>query len=104
MWTEVELIKETKSANAFGDLVTVETRRTVLAEEYSVGMSETYQAMAVGYKPETKLILTNWFDYDGEEAVEYLPFGRTSPVRLSVIRTFRRGEALEMTCGRGIDR
>lgn len=104
MWTAVELIKQTRTPDAFGDLVTKEVRRTVMAEEVSVGMTETYQAMAVGYKPETKIILGNWLEYDGEEELEYTPFGRSAPVRLDIIRTFRRGEVLEMTCGRGIDR
>lgn len=104
MWVALDLIKLTKEPDELGDLIPVETRRTVMADEYSVGMAETYQAMAVGYKPETKFLLTNWLDYNAEQAVEYVPFGRTEPVRLSVLRTFRKGDALELTCYRGVDR
>lgn len=104
MWVEVELIKTTREPDTFGDLQTVETRRTVMAEEYSVGMAETYQAMAVGYRPEVKFGLTNWLDYNAEEELEYTPFGRTEPVRLSILRTYRNGDALELTCYRGVDR
>lgn len=104
MWVELDLIKQSKAPNQYGDLIVTETRRTVMADEYSVGMAETYQAMAVGYKPETKFLLTNWLDYNAEEVVEYVPFGRSDPVRLSVLRTFRKGDALELTCYRGVDR
>lgn len=104
MWNQVTLIGVTETVNEYGDHVTVETERQVLADDMSVGMTETYQAMAVGYKPEAKLILTNWLDYDGEEFVEFTPFGRTQPVRLKVLRTFRNGEALELTCYRGVDK
>ena len=104
MWVEVDLIGVTETVNEYGDHVLTETRRTVLADDYSVGMTETYQAMAVGYKPEVKLVLTNWLDYQGEEFVEFVPFGRSEAVRLKILRTYRNGEALELTCYKGVDK
>jgi len=104
MWVEVDLIGVTETVNEYGDHVLTETRRTVLADDYSVGMTETYQAMAVGYKPEVKLVLTNWLDYCGEEFVEFVPFGRSEAVRLKILRTYRNGEALELTCYKGVDK
>lgn len=104
MWALVKLIAQTETVDAYGDHVITETERTVLADDYSVGMAETYQAMAVGYKPEVKLVLTNWLDYEGEEYVEYTPFGRHDPVRLKILRTYRNGEALELTCYKGVEK
>ena len=104
MWTDIDLIGITETVDAYGDHVKTETRRTVLADDRSVGMTETYQAMAVGFKPEVKLVLTNWLDYQGEELVEYAPFGWPSPIRFRILRTYRNGEALELTCYRGVEK
>lgn len=104
MWTQVDLIGQTETVDAYGDHVITETRRSVLADDYSVGMTETYQAMAVGFKPEVKLVLTNWLDYGGEEYVEFTPFGRTEALRLKILRTYRNGEALELTCYKGVEK
>lgn len=104
MWQKITLIAQTETVDEYGDHVTVETRRDVLADDYSVGMTETYQAMAVGYKPEVKFVLTNWLDYHGEEVVEYTPFGWDAPIRFKVLRTYRNGESLELTCYRGVDK
>lgn len=97
-YTDIVLIKETDGRNEYGDLVKVKTRRTVYAGEYSVSMTEVYQGMAVGYKPEVKFRLENWLDYHGEEKIEYTPFGMTSAVTLRVLRTYNDGDALELTC------
>ena len=97
-YTDITLIKETDARNEYGDLVKVLTTRTVYAGEYSVGMNEVYQGMAVGYKPEVKFRLENWLDYHGEERLQYTPFGSTTPVNLRVLRTFNDGDALELTC------
>lgn len=97
-YTDIDLVKETDGRNEYGDLTKVITRRTVYAGEYSVGMNEVYQGMAVGFKPEVKFRIENWLDYMGEEIVEYIPFGMTNTVRLRVLRTFNSGDAIELTC------
>lgn len=99
-YTDITLIKQVDARNEYGDLEPQEERRTVYAGEFSVGMSEVYQGMAVGYKPEAKFQLENWLDYHGEELVEYTPFGLTEPIRLRVLRTYNKGDALELTCYR----
>lgn len=97
-YTDIKLVKETDGRNSYGDLVKVLSERTVYAGEYSVGMNEVYQSMANGYKPEVKFRLESWLDYEGEERVKYVPFGRTETVQLRVLRTFNDGDALELTC------
>ena len=97
-YTDITLIKITDSRNEYGDLVKVAERRTVYAGEYSVGMTEVYQGMAVGFKPEIKFRLENWLDYHGEELVEYTPFGFNETIHLRVLRTYTDGDAMELTC------
>lgn len=99
-YTDIDLIKYTDSRNEYGDLIHTESRRTVYAGEYSAGMNEFYQAMGEGFKPEVKFQLTNWLDYEGEEIVEYVPFGHTDTVRLRVLRVYNSGDTLELTCYR----
>lgn len=99
-YTDITLIKKIDRRNEYGDLTSQISRRTVYAGEYSVGMSEVYQGMAVGYKPEVKFLLENWLDYQGEEIVEYSPFGTDETIQLRVLRTYNRGDGLELTCYR----
>lgn len=111
MWNQITLVGETETVNSYGDQVKSQYERNVLAEEFSVGMSEFYQAAVPGYKPEIKLRLWNWLDYHGEEYVKYTPFGAeeifgqdATPIVFKVIRTYRDGETLELTCQRGVDK
>lgn len=103
MWTDIYLIKKTERIDEYGDIqVTIDERR-VFAEELSVGMNETYQAMAVGYKPEIKFRLENFMDYHGEEIVMYKPFMSEDIVELRVLRTYRDGDRIELVCYASID-
>lgn len=104
-YLDIDLIATTDTVNEYGDWVTVETRRTVYAEERSVGMNEFYQGYAVGFKPEVKFVLTNFADYHGEALVEYIPFNGdpNHPIRLSVLRVYNAGDSLELTCYRGVE-
>ena len=103
MYTAINLCKKTQTINAYGDLVTAWTKRQVFAEEMSVGMSEVYQAMAVGYKPEVKFRLESFLDYQGEEVVEYAPFMSQNTYILRVLRTYRKGDSMELVCYQSID-
>ena len=104
MWNDFILISDTETVNGFGDVVKVETERHVYGEETSVGMKEFYQGQAVGFKPEIKVTLTNWLDYHGEHRIRYTPFGMTDPITFTVIRTYRNGEAIELTLEREVDK
>ena len=98
MYTAINLVRKAQIFNQFGDLVDTLIRRQVYAEELSVGMSEVYQAMAVGYKPEVKFRLESFLDYHGEELVEYIPFMSLDTVVLRVLRTYRDGDRMELVC------
>lgn len=103
MWNDFILISETETVNGYGDVVTVETDRHVYGFEKSVGMKEFYQGQAVGFKPEIKVILTNWTDYHGEHRMKYTPFGLDHEITYKVIRAYRDGEAIELTLEREVD-
>lgn len=103
MWNDFILISESETVNGYGDIVKVETDRHVYGLEKSVGMKEFYQGQAVGFKPEIKVILTNWTDYHGEHRMKYTPFGLDQAITYRIIRTYRDGEALELTLEREVD-
>ncbi len=88
----IKLICTTLIIDAYGDPVIKETARQVFCRMASVGAKEFYQAAAIGLQPEIKFVLADYLDYEGEELVEHN--GRT----YHVLRTYRDGQALELTC------
>ena len=99
----IRLISESKVVDAYGDLTSKETERSVFAELRSVGQSEFYQAQALGFKPEIKFILPDYLEYRGEQKLRFQDFGEPEEKEYAVLRTFRNGNALELVCKRGID-
>lgn len=100
----INLISETETVNDTGDIVAETTSRQVPVRLKSVGQSEFYQAAAVGLKPEIKFVLTEFADYHNEKKISYQPYGETAPEVYTVLRTYRQGNALELTCVRGVDK
>ena len=66
-----------------------ETHKT---DESGDGAKEFYQAAATGLKPEIKFVLTDYLDYEGEKLVRY------EDGVYHVLRTYRNGQELELTC------
>lgn len=67
-----------------------ETERQVFCGVRSIGQSEFYQANATTYRPELKIVLADYLEYDGENIVEY------NGQRFRVVRTYRTGLELEI--------
>ena len=88
------LIAQTLATDDAGDELVKETSREVFARLVSVGQREFYQGHAVGLKPELKFVLADYLDYQNEKEVEY------NGIRYRVLRTFRNGNALEISRGR----
>ena len=84
------LIKRTLDA----DHQYVETARNVFCGVRSVGMREYYESYAVDVHPDVKFVLADYLDYDGETLVEH------NGQRYRVLRTYRTGQELELTCER----
>lgn len=98
----IELIEESKTADAYGDLQITRTSKTVFAELKSITQSEFYQAQAAGLKPEIKFVIADYLDYNNQKVVKYKPFNG-SIEEYAVIRTYRNGNMLEIVCKRGVD-
>lgn len=64
------LIGFSPDAHEAGAAVT-EAARTVKVTEKSVGLTESYQAMALGLNPEKRLLIPYERDYRGERELEY---------------------------------
>lgn len=95
------LIRPMNLVDEYGDPVTeeaLEERREVFAEQVSIGQKEFYQAHAVGLKPEIKFKLSDYLDYNDEAIVEH------EGQRYRVLRTYRTGQALEITCYKEVNR
>ena len=94
----ITLIKQTTgSVDDAGDRVLTETPKDVFCRTASVGQKEFYQAHALGLQPEIKFILTDYYDYDGETIVQH------EGIRYRVLRTYRNGNELEITCTRDVN-
>lgn len=71
-----------------------ETSREVFCEERSVGQKEFYAAHGTDFRPEKKLVLADYLDYEGETLAEH------NGQRYRVLRTYRSGQELELTVER----
>ena len=65
----------------------VETEREVFCDVASVGMRETYEAMASGYMPEIKLVLSDYAEWQGERRCLF------EGNRYRILRTYIRDDA-----------
>lgn len=93
----ITLIQQTRSVDDYGDPVITETTRDVFAKLGSIGQKEFYQAHAVGLQPEIKFILADYLDYEDEPLVLY------GGQRYRVLRTYRKGQELEITVYREVN-
>ncbi len=91
------LIQQTSSVDAYGDQVLTETTRDVFCGLRSIGQKEFYQAQAVGLQPELKFVLADYLDYNDEPLVAY------NGQRYRVLRTYRTGQEIELTCYREVN-
>ena len=97
MFNEVIYLLTTKHrTNEVGDQIEELEKTMRFATFKSIGQAEFYQAQAQGLKPEIKFVLPDYLDYDNQEEVIYNNF------RYKVLRTFRNGNELEITCYGGI--
>lgn len=91
------LVTAIETTDEFGDPVIAETTRDVFCEVASIGQKEFYQAAATGLQPEIKFVLADYLDYSGEKTVVH------NGTRYRVLRTYRKGQELEITCYREVN-
>ena len=99
----IRLISVTKEMDEYGDTSENRRQREVFAELKSIGQQEFYQAQVAGLKPELKFILADFMDYQGEKILSYTDECGMED-EYSIIRTYRVGNGMELTCKRGVDR
>lgn len=83
----IVLVKEVKTVTPEGDTVTVKTEREVFCSVRSIGMQEHYKALVAGMRPDLKIDLADYLDYEGERIV------RLDGKEHQVVRTYRVPEA-----------
>ena len=87
----ITLVKYTESVDRYGIVQRTETTTDVFAQARSIGQSEFYQAAASGLKPTIKFVIADYWDYDDQKEIIY------DSKRYNVLRTYRTGDALEIT-------
>jgi SPP1 family predicted phage head-tail adaptor len=88
----LKLISQARGVDEYGDPVLQESAREVFCGVRSIGGKEFYQAQAVGLQPEVKFVLADYLEYSRETLVEH------DGQRYRVLRTYRKGKELELTC------
>jgi len=81
----ITLLTITEAPDTIGDIVETITKKDVFAEVRSIGMKESYEALAVGLKPEMAFVIADYYDYNDQEFIEY------NLARYKVLRTYRKG-------------
>lgn len=71
-----------------------DVRREVFCGFRSIGMKEFYAASTTDFRPELRLVLADYLDYDDETMVEY------NGQLYRILRTYRVGQELELTLER----
>lgn len=73
----------------------IETEREVFCDVMSVGMREAYEAMANGHRPDIRLLLSDYAEYQGESECIF------EGTRYGILRTYVRDDAgIELTLER----
>lgn len=94
----ITLLKKQSSEKVPGQGKTSSYRRKdVLAKLISIGQQEFYQSQASGLKPELKFELADYLDYENEKELVF------EGVKYEVLRTYRKGTALEITVYGGVN-
>lgn len=90
------LIDGTRTLDEYGNMVMANPEgRQVFVTYQDIYTNEFYQAAMAGLKPEFKLVLADYADYDGETLVRF------RENTYEIIRTFRnRYGGIELTCTR----
>ena len=87
-----EKIYSTTTTDEYGDPIVTENTSQVFVEPKSVKYTEFYAAQTAGFDPQIVFMLSDYLDYHGESFVKY------QEVMYKVIRTYRKGQMLEIVC------
>ena len=94
--------KSVEGVDDYGDPKIVETQKEIFCNIMSIGQREFYDAQTVGAKPELKIVIADYYDYNDEEDIIVVDYrGKT---RYQVLRTYRvlGSNELEITLYGGV--
>ena len=80
----ITFIKKEYAPSITGGKIETITKRDVFARYNSIGMKESYIALANGLKPEISFTIADYYDYNDETMLEYQ--GR----EYTILRTYRK--------------
>lgn len=82
----------------YGDPIFTEEVSAVFCNVLSIGASEFYQAQTIGTKPELKIVIADYYDYNDQQEVI------VDDIRYKVLRTYRTlgSNELEITLYGGV--
>ncbi len=78
----------------FNEIAAYDFSKELICEVLSIGQSEFYLAAQSEYKPEIKFKIADFLDYESEDRILY------DGQYYEIIRTYRNGNALEITAQR----
>ena len=87
---------ETIEYDEYGNQIETRKETEVYCQVKSIGRNEFYSAATAGLKPEWTLIISNPIDYNEETLVRF------RGELYSVVRTYRTGDAVELTVERRV--
>ena len=98
----IELVKTEYPKDEYGEVLESKSYRPVFCKVVDIGMKEFYQAQGTGLKPEIKIILPDYLEYQKEKTIRYIDkYG--SQDEYTILRTYQKNLELEITCSRGVD-
>ena len=77
---------------SYGEVISSYTYRTIFADKQSVRQSEHYEARQIGLKPELMFVIRS-SEFANDERLKY------KNKVYEIIRTFDKGETIELVCG-----
>lgn len=93
----ITLLETEYQRDRYGNEVeTITKRTTVFCRVRSVSRAEFYQAAQANLHPEYVFVISQYRDYHGEKNLLYTDWTGKEK-RYSIVRTYRDGDALEIT-------
>ena len=92
LWNEVIELGNLSQTVVSGEVVNSYTYRKVFADKQSVRQNEYYEAKQIGLKPELMFVIRS-SEFNNEERIKY------NLKEYEILRTYDKGETIELVCG-----
>lgn len=92
LWNEVIYLGNLTETVVYGEVVPLYTYKMVFADKQSVRQNEYYEAKQIGLKPELMFVVRS-SEFSNEERIKY------NLKEYEILRTYDKGETIELVCG-----